>query len=108
MSDEPKITWMGKSGKGYTYWLYKIDTNFDAVPANYIFCKETAENKVQAIYIGETGDLSERFDNHHRMPCIKREGATGICTHKSSGDGDVRRSEESDLIANYNPTCNRQ
>jgi hypothetical protein len=108
MSDEPKIIWTGKSGKEYTYWFYKIGTAFDAVPANYIFCKETTENKVRAIYIGETGDLSERFDNHHRMSCIKREGATHVCAHKSSTDEDERRNEERDLIANYDPPCNRE
>ena len=63
---------------------------------------------MRAIYIGETGDLSDRFDNHHRMPCIKREGATHICTHKSSANKETRRTEEVDLIGNYDPICNRQ
>ncbi|MBA7674844.1 hypothetical protein ES703_83069 [subsurface metagenome] len=108
MANEPKITWVGKSGKEYTYWFYTIGTTFTAVPANYIFCKETTGDKVQAIYIGQTGNLSERFDNHHRMPCIKREGATHICTHKSSDSEPTRKAEEDDLIANYNPICNRQ
>ncbi len=63
---------------------------------------------MRAIYIGETGDLSDRFDNHHRMPCIKREGATHICAHKSSDNESIRKAEEDDVIANYNPICNRQ
>ena len=108
MADEPEVKWTGKSGREYTYWLYKIGTSFSAVPANYIFCEETTENKLRSIYIGQTGDLSERFDNHHRMPCIKREGATHICTHKSSSEEDVRMTEEADLIANYDPPCNRE
>ena len=61
MTDAPEIKWIGKSGTGYTYWLYTIGTSFDAVPANYIFCKATPENKWRAIYIGQTGDLSDRF-----------------------------------------------
>ncbi len=40
------------------------------------------------------------------MDCIKRNGATHLCTHKSSTDREVRRAEEADLIANYNPVCN--
>lgn len=108
MFDEPLVTLVGKSGKKYTYMFFKIGEAFGAAPANYIFCKETTEGKMRAIYIGQTGNFSERFDNHHRMPCIKQEGATHICAHKSSSSEPTRKAEEDDLIAKYNPICNRQ
>ena len=103
---EQTIKWVGRSGKEYTYWIYDIGATFGKSPANYVFAKETKPDTLLAIYIGETGDISERFDNHHKMPCIRQNGATYICAHTSSGDKEVRCEEESDLIANYHPVCN--
>jgi hypothetical protein len=106
MADLGSIVWIGKSGKKYTHWLYKMGTEFLATPANYIFCKQSG-NGYQAIYIGQTGNISERFDNHHKMPCITKNGATHICVHKSSESESERCVEESDLIENYQPICNQ-
>lgn len=106
MPHEGEIDWIGQSDTKYHYWIYPIDTTFDAVLGNYIFAKEIRSQEFIPIYIGETGDLSERFDDHHAMPCIRRNGATHIHVHKSSEDQEVRRAEESDLIAKWNPVCN--
>lgn len=106
MADEPTISWVGQSGTKYKYWMYAIGTTFSASPANYVFAKKTNDDTYRPIYIGETGDISERFDNHHKMPCIKRNGATHICTHDGNQTEVERRAEESDLIANYKPICN--
>ena len=100
------IKWVGQLGEEYTYWAYEIGTTFSKAPANYIFAKATKPETLLAIYIGETEDISERFDYHHKIDCIRRNGATHICTHKSSDDKKVRYEEESDLIANYHPVCN--
>lgn len=101
------ILWKGDSGKEYKYWIYDLeDTTHDAVPANYIFAKKTKPSFYAPIYIGETEDISERFDNHHKMPCIFKNGATHLCTHTSSTEKKVRCAEEADLISNYNPVCN--
>jgi len=108
MFDEPLVTCVGKSGKKYTYMVFKIGKAFGPAPANYIFCKKPTEGKVQAIYIGQTGNFSEGFGNHPKMPCIKQEGATHIYAHKSSGSEPTRKAEVDDLIAKYNPICNRQ
>lgn len=97
--------WKGQSGTTYTYWIYDIGTTFEATPANYIFAKETPY-LWGAIYIGQTGDLSERFDNHHKMPCIQEHGATHIHAHTSSEDEAKRLAEEKDLVLYCNPPCN--
>jgi hypothetical protein len=106
MSNET-IIWEGRSGTEYKYWIHPLPPNFREVPGNYIFAKETKPDTFTAIYIGEAGDLSDRFDNHHAMPCIKREGATHIHVHTSSAGEQARRDEESDLIARWSPTCNK-
>ena len=88
------------------YWIYTIGTTFtDKKGANYVFAKETTKGTFRPIYVGETGDLSERFDNHHKMPCIKENGATHIHVRINT-DESSRLVEESDLIKNYNPVCN--
>ena len=101
-----EINWTGKSGLTYKYGIYRIGTTFTAKPGNYVFAKETEPNRWSPIYVGETGDLSERFDNHHKMACIKLNGATHIHVHTSSSDVKVRRAEETDLINKWNPKCN--
>ena len=106
MASERTIEWVGQSGTKYKYWIYDLDTKHDPVPANYVFAKETEKGKFRPIYIGQTNDISERFDCHHKWPCIVKNGATHICAHKSSEDERERLAEESDLIKNYNPVCN--
>ena len=100
------ILWHGLSGRQYRYYIYPIGATFKAVPGNYIFAREVSPGRHRPIYIGETEDLSERFDNHHKMPCIRREGATHIHVHRTDGGVATRRTEERDLVEKWHPTCN--
>ena len=106
MANGETINWEGKSGKKYRYWIHPIGASFEKVPGNYVFAKKTTPNIYTPIYIGETGDLSERFDNHHKMPCIEKNGATHITEHTSSTSTTVRRAEELDLKHFFYPVCN--
>lgn len=106
MSEERTIHWDGKSGREYKYWIYPIGTKMKAVAGNYVFAKETQPNSFKPIYVGETGDLNTRLDNHHKMPCIIRNGATHICTHTNNAGEDARREEEQDIISRWIPPCN--
>ncbi len=100
------INWPGRSGQQYRYWIYPMSTTFKPTAGNYIFAKEASHGRWAPIYIGETSDLSERFDDHHKIGCIRRHGATHIHVHQN-GDGQVaRRREEADLIARWSPPCN--
>jgi hypothetical protein len=106
MTHEGTIKWPGQSGAEYTYWIYRIGTTFQSEPGNYIFAKETNPNTFKPIYIGQTGDLSERFENHHKLPSITRNGATHIHVHKNLGGERQRLAEELDLVHRWCPTCN--
>jgi len=108
MAEERTMNWKGKSGKEYKYWIWDINTRFESASANYIFAKETSPNNFQAIYIGETGDISERFENHEKWGCITKYGATHVHTHKSSPEKKDRCVEESDLLAIRTTSCNDQ
>ena len=102
----PTIKWPGRSGQAYTYHIYLIGTTLKKAPGNYIFAKKNNAGQWIPIYAGETEDLSQRFNNHHKMACIKAEGATHIHARLSSAVAEARRAEERDIIAKYSPACN--
>ena len=104
MSEPETIVWDGRSGRKYTYWIYRIGTDFNPAPGNYIFARGVG-NSYSPIYVGESGDLSERFDNHHKMACIKRNGATHIHVHANANEN-ARLAEEFDIVAKWDPVCN--
>lgn len=105
-TETKSINWTGISGHEYRYFIYPIGTSFEAVPGSYVFAREVSPDRYRPIYIGETENLSERFDSHHKMPCIAREGATHIHVHQNHGGQAARRAEERDLVAHWNPRCN--
>ena len=105
---ESTVTWTGASGKQYKYWISEIDGAFKDEPGNYIFAKETSAGRWAAIYIGETDCLKTRLPNHEKLPCVRRYEGTHIHVHTNSSDESVRRAEESDLIENNDPPCNRE
>lgn len=57
------------------------------------------------IYADQTGDLSTRFDNHHKQACFDRHSKNCVCVHGEQ-DEDTRLAIEQDLIDNYDPPCN--
>lgn len=101
------IVLTGQSGREYRYWIYELPPTFGDAPGNYAFAKRTTSGKWAIIYIGETENLSDRFDNHHAMPCAKRQGATHIFAHKTEGGKSERVTEETDLVRKYSPPCNK-
>ena len=69
-------------------------------------CRKTSQNGNHTVlYIGQTSDLSERFDNHHKKTCFDRNRKTHIAAMLESSEA-KRLRIEGDLISNYSPTCN--
>ncbi len=101
------VNWPGASGTKYKYWVHSLDTTFKDQGGNYIFAKKTASGKWTPVYIGETESLSDRLPNHDKLPCVRRNGGTHIHAHTSGGQRE-RRAEEADLLANFNPPCNKE
>lgn len=103
------LTLSGESGKQYEFNVYNMDTEFNAIGAVYCVSERTESASKSPshskIYIGQTGDLSTRFDNHHKADCFQQYGANCISVHKD-GDEDSRLKKEKDLIAAYNLPCN--
>jgi len=103
---EETVFCSGKSGREYKYWVYPLGSPFEAVPGNYCFVKEAKPQDYQPVYFGESKDLSERFDSHHKMRCLKENGVTHIHAHKSRDDKQVRLTEAADLVSKWHPPCN--
>ena len=70
-----------------------------------MFAKATP-NGFEAIYVGETQDLSEGFDSHHKAICIRQHGATHIAAVVNRGGAAARRAQGQDIKNFYNPACN--
>ena len=100
------VTLTGQSGKQYTFNVYARSQKFNAIGAVYALAK-IASGKYVIIYIGQTGDASNRPFNHHRTACFDRQGADLVFLLSESSE--KRRLEiETDLIRAYDPPCNKQ
>lgn len=106
MAKEESITMEGASGTRYNFDVYRWGTSFKSLGAVYSVLKKNTNGRYNVLYVGQTGNLDERFDNHHRADCFTRNGRTHIGIHLESSE-QTRLSKERDLINHYNPPCNR-
>ena len=100
-----KCNWTGASGEKYEYEIYQIGTNWNDVPGNYIFARESSPRTWQALYIGETESFKDRLPHHNELPCITRHEGTHIHVHINR-DSQARLKEEKDLLDNMSTLCN--
>lgn len=108
MTSFPALTFSGKSGKSYNLSGYTLNTQFKPVGAIYALCKQylsNGKNQYEVLYIGQTGDLSNRFDDHHKMPCALGNGANCIYVLTEKNEK-TRFQIEADLIQAFSPPCN--
>nr|WP_320050263.1 hypothetical protein [uncultured Desulfuromonas sp.] len=105
MTKEDSVKAVGKSGQEYTFNVYPWGTLFKPLGGIYLVLKKLPNGNYDVIYVGQTGDFSERFDAHHKQHCFDRNGKTHIGIHQE-GSEQRRLFKEADLIDNYNPICN--
>jgi predicted GIY-YIG superfamily endonuclease len=102
-------TFAGVSGAKHTFEVYAVGTTFNAVGAVYIFTKRTLAQDGTGVhtfvYIGQTGNLSERFDNHHKAQCITNKSPNCICVQVENNE-QTRRAIETDLCRAHRTPCN--
>lgn len=99
------LTLTGNSGTSYEFSVYTYGRTFQAVGAVYAITRRDDEGRHAVIYVGQTGDLSERLDGHEKEPCFELFLANRTCTHEDDYE-DSRRQKEADLIEKYSPRCN--
>lgn len=100
MASIGNISAQGSSRTQYNFALYPIDTDFKPLGGVYIFLRGK-----EPVYVGQTGDLSGRFDDHHKAVAIERQGANQIGILLEANER-KRLQIESDLLGNYNWPCN--
>lgn len=110
------ITIKGMSGTNYIFNVYgftkfsDLMDAFKSIPAIYAFTRRFSNNFMSythdLLYVGETEDLSTRFDNHHKQDCIVRCSANCICIHSFQGTQTERRAAEADILNAFDFPCN--
>jgi len=106
MSKNETVSVKGASGANYTFYVYPWGTDLKSIGGVYMVLRNSTSNgNYDILYIGQTSDLSERFDNHHKKPCFDRNRKTHISAKVESSE-QRRLTIESDLLGNYNTTCN--
>lgn len=109
MANIGTIVFKGKFGTKYHFNVCSFDMEFKAIGAVYFITKRTIKEdgskSHSSIYVGQTEDLSQRLDDHHKADCFKIMKANCICIHEES-DEERRLDIEKDLVANYSPPCN--
>ena len=97
----------GQSGKEYEFDMYPMGQQFTCSAAVYAVVWRypvEGENRNKIIYIGETGDLSTEFEDHHKRDCLGQWYANCICIHLDD-DLDSRLKKEEDLVGGQSPPC---
>ncbi len=98
------VTAIGSSGAQYSFNVYPWGTTFKAVGAVYLVLRH-GNPSFDLLYVGQTDDLSSRFDSHHKQPCFDRKGRTHIAALVEPSE--KRRLQiESDLVTKHQPSCN--
>jgi hypothetical protein len=108
MSKLDDIKFSGKSGNEYPFVVYSFDSNLSKIACVYVVThryKNESAYSHRIIYVGQTDNLPERFENHHKANCFKEKNANAICVH--SENSEKKRLEiEADLIEKSKPDCN--
>jgi hypothetical protein len=100
------MVWTGQSGKQYQYEIYPIDTEFRALPGNYVYAKQTEDGGWIPLYMAQTRDMHQRLEGHEKLQDATENGATHIHMHYSEAGQAARCTEERDLVVRWQPQCN--
>ena len=105
------MTTFSAGGMNYSFDVYSSDTQFDDVSAVYIFTKRTVNSNgkmtYEALYIGESGELGTRIENHDKWDCVNKSGCNCICVHYVEGSHNRLNIEQAFRNEHETP-CNDQ
>jgi hypothetical protein len=105
MAQQATVTIRGASGASYPFQVFPWGKPFQRFGAVYSVLKKRADGRFDILYIGQTADMSERFDDHHKELCFRRHGRTHIGVHPDPSEV-RRRAIETDLIRGNRTPCN--
>lgn len=106
MGDLGLHLWTGQSGQKYRYTVYMYGTVFGPGPANFIYVREARPGHYVPLYVGQTADLSDPFEDAIAAEGLRQHRVTHIHVRHSDAREEIRRAERSDLISALKPPCN--
>lgn len=104
MTQEGKVSVTGASGKTYEFMVYPWGQAFKPVGGVYLVLKKKI-GSYEILYVGQTGDFSERFDAHHKQQCFDRNARTHIGVRVANAEQE-RLAIERDILGHYKTACN--
>ena len=107
MEAEDKVTLKGQSGAQYEFEVYQWGTLLELTGGVYLVLRKLPAGNYSILYIGQTVDLSERFDNHQQAACFTRNGRTHVAVRVENSK-EKRLATETDLIRNYQTSCSKR
>ncbi|OGQ97556.1 MAG: hypothetical protein A2521_10230 [Deltaproteobacteria bacterium RIFOXYD12_FULL_57_12] len=107
MAQEEIVTVIGSSGQKYEFAVFRWGQAFNPVGGVYLVLRKRIGiiSTHDILYIGQTGDLSERFDDHHKQGCFDRNARTHIGVRVENLEA-ARLAIERDRLGNYKTACN--
>ena len=98
----------GKSGEKYIFSIWLRETTFNAKGGVYVMARglDGIRKDFNAIYIGETADMSKRPFVADRVPCFNQHGVDHIFS-LDEPNAARRKAIADDLIQAMSPICNR-
>lgn len=104
-----QTSFRGRSGKKYRFKVYPLCTRIRKIPGLYVIASRSHDaltgHKHEVLYVGQTEDLSQPFDKHHKAVEFERYGANCICLHADESENS-RVVKEQDLVTAMHPVCN--
>ncbi len=104
-----KLTLTGASGTEYDFGVCPDGESVPVVAGLYYVSARTQNEEGKYfhshIYIGESENVPERFNGHHKEDCFAQHNANCVSVHPDD-DNQSRLNKEADLIAAYDPPCN--
>ena len=95
------------SWKGYEFEVCVPVADCNSVPGVYIFCGINAQNRWEALYLGQAQSFRDRFSSHEQWDSAARLGATHIHARVIRGENE-RDAVEPELIQACQPRLNTQ
>jgi hypothetical protein len=102
------VAFTGFTKKQYVFDVWNENQEFRNTGAVYAVSRRYQNGATYShdvAYFGQTGDLSSRFEDHHKLDCFHRHQTNCICTLVED-DEDLRLAIETDLVRHYKPACN--
>lgn len=102
MSDRPVCSWMGASGKRYTYYVWARPPNIAPYQyGNYIYARLDLNGIWVPVFIGHGNLFLKTAEPHEKTDCINDKEATNVHIHLNTHK--YRRMVEQFDIVTYNP-----